>query len=85
MQKLQPGLPQWKLFAHQFLGREKTRVDQLRVYTEEVSPPWSSHPLKDHSLTQGETLELERMAPGIQRPPSQVRSPLWGKFYEQKH
>ncbi|XP_056681783.1 zinc finger protein 69 homolog isoform X5 [Monodelphis domestica] len=38
---------------------------------EEVSPPPGSHPLKDHSLTQAETLEPEGMAPRTLRPPSQ--------------
>ncbi|XP_044522256.1 zinc finger protein 391-like [Gracilinanus agilis] len=41
------------------------------VYKEEVSPPWGSHPLKDHSLAQAETLKPEGMTPVIRRPPSQ--------------
>ncbi|XP_044523188.1 zinc finger protein 69 homolog B-like isoform X2 [Gracilinanus agilis] len=42
-----------------------------QVHKEEVSPPWGSHLLKDHRLTQAETLELERMDPGTLRSPSQ--------------
>uniref|UniRef100_A0A5F8HFL9 Uncharacterized protein n=2 Tax=Monodelphis domestica TaxID=13616 RepID=A0A5F8HFL9_MONDO len=45
--------------------------DQYQGVQEEVSPPWGSHPLRDHSLPQAETLEPEGMAPGTPRPPSQ--------------
>ncbi|XP_044539280.1 zinc finger protein 778-like, partial [Gracilinanus agilis] len=71
MQKLQPGLLQGRVSAAQVMCSEKIRGDQLRVYTEEVSPPWGSHPLKDHSLAQAETLEPGGMTPRTQRPPSQ--------------
>ncbi|XP_016277910.2 zinc finger protein 420-like [Monodelphis domestica] len=62
-------------------GCEIKGEEILQVHTEEVSPPWGSHPLKHHSMAQEETLDPEGVAPSTQRPPSQVHkeevSPTW--------